>query len=109
MYEDDDYYDDDDEEYEEEDSSRGLLIALVIVLILGVLAIFVAISIVVTAQTGGFGKLLAQGEATLLCLCGQAELAFMAGGCIYGVPPGRCHRGGAEGLRGPSPGAPAGA
>jgi len=57
MYEDDDdYYD--DEEYEEEDSSRGLLIALVIVLILGVLAIFVAISILLGSQTGAFDSLL---------------------------------------------------
>ena len=62
MY-DDDYYDDDDEEYEEEDSSRGLLIALVIVLICGVLAIFVAISILVGTQTGAFDKFLAGDEA----------------------------------------------
>jgi hypothetical protein len=62
MY-DDDYYDDDDEEYEDEDSSRGLLIALVIVLICGVLAIFVAISILVGTQTGAFDKFLAGDES----------------------------------------------
>jgi len=56
---DDDYYDADDDYYDDDEgSSRGLLIALVIVLILGVLAVFVAISILVHSQ-GGLDKFLA--------------------------------------------------
>ena len=58
MYEDEDY--DDDDYDDEDDSSRGLLIALVIVLIFGVLVVFVAISVLVGAQTGALDRFFAR-------------------------------------------------